>query len=337
MKLGVIAANLMHYEFEEGLRRAQELGFQAIEVGAAGLLPRKHCDPKTLLTSKERIDEWLGIFARYDLEISALAAHGTPLSPDPEVASTFSHEFRLACELGEKANIKLMTLLAGLPEGAEGDRAPNWVSFAEWPFLRDTLEWQWEKRVIPFWRKHAKIAEDHGITLCFEMHGGDVVHNPITLMRLHDAVGGAVACNVDFAHLWYQGIDPIEAIRFLGPLVRHVHAKDTLIHKHNARLRGLTDSGTPEHPETRAWTYTLPGWGHGAATWREIIATLRLIGYDHVISVEMESEYFDVEEGLEKTAAFLKPMILKRPPSTKWWELAGWARSGGLGAERTGD
>ena len=41
MKLGVIAPNLMEFEFEEGLRHASEMGFQAVEVGGLGLWPRK--------------------------------------------------------------------------------------------------------------------------------------------------------------------------------------------------------------------------------------------------------------------------------------------------------
>ena len=97
-----------------------------------------------------------------------------------------------------------------------------------------------------------------------------MIHNPVTLMRLHEEVGPVIACNFDIAHMWYQGIDPIEAVRYLGPLIQHVHVKDTLIHEYNSRLKGLMDSGTPEHPETRSWTYTLAGWGHDAKTWKVI-------------------------------------------------------------------
>ena len=71
------------------------------------------------------------------------------------------------------------------------------------------------------------------------------------------------------------------------------------------------DPGTTEQPETRSWTYTLAGWGHGAVTWREFITTLRLTGYDHVISVEMESEYIDVDEGLKKSVELLIPIVLE--------------------------
>ena len=334
MKLGVISQNIMQFEFEEGLQYAEDLGFRAVEVGIAGLWGRKYCDVDKLLADKGEMERWHDAFARHGLEISAMGAHGSPLMPDKRVAEQYSRELRRAWEFMEAAGIRRMTLLAGLPEGAEGDTAPNWVTFAEWPYLRDTLEWQWEKRLVPYWREHGKIAQDHGVTLCFEMHGGDMVHNPVALKMLREEVGPVVACNFDISHMWYQGIDPIEAVRHLGPLIQHVHVKDTIIHEHNSRIRGLMDPGTTEQPETRAWTYTLAGWGHDAATWREFITTLRLTGYDHVLSVEMESEYVDVDEGLRKSVEFLKPMVLEKPPGAKWWEVAGMQRAGGLDRSR---
>ena len=329
MKLGVISPNLLEFEFEEGLQYARDLGLRAVEVGACGLASNpKYCDREKLVKDKGEVRRWREAFERYGLEVSALMGHGAPLSPDKRLAGEYARQFRQTCELMEMAGISRMTLLAGLPEGAEGDTAPNWVAFAEWAHLRDTVAWQWERRLLPYWRQHAKIAADHGVTLCFEMHGGDLVHNPITCKRLHDELGPVAACNFDTSHLWYQSIDPIEALRFLGPLVQHVHAKDTLIHSHHARVRGMFDTTSVEDPANRAWTYTPPGWGHGEGFWREFVATLRLVGYDHVVSLESESEYFDPREGVEMAAAFLKPIIFEHPVGPKWWELQGLRRAG---------
>jgi sugar phosphate isomerase/epimerase len=330
LKIGAITLNLMNFEFEQGLDFAQKLGLQALEVGALGLWPKRYCDPDTLLRDKGEVSRWLDAFARHGLEISALGGHGAPLTPDKLAAAEYSRQFRQACKLAELAGIKRMTLFAGLPEGAEGDSAPNWVTFIEWPFLRDTLAWQWEKRLLPYWREHGKIASDHGVTLCFEMHGGDLIYNPATFMRLREEIGAVAACNFDTSQMWFQGIDPVEALVALGPFVQHVHAKDTLIHEHHARVRGLMDSTSLEQPANRAWTYTIPGWGHDEATWRKIVATLRLIGYDHVLSIEMECEYMELDEGLEKSANFLKPIVLTQPATAKWWKVAALARAGSL-------
>ena len=124
---------------------------------------------------------------------------------------------------------------------------------------------------------------------------------------------------------------------YLGPVIQHVHVKDTLIHSHHARLRGFMHAGPAGKPEERVWTDTLVGWGHGEAIWREFVATLHLVGYDHVLSLEMESEYGDLTEGLEKSVAFFKPILFDKAPTRKWWELAGMERAGGLGQDREGD
>ena len=42
--------------------------------------------------------------------------------------------------------------------------------------------------------------------------------------------------------MWVQGVDPFEAIHYLGDLIEYVHLKDTLIHAPNARLRGVFDT-----------------------------------------------------------------------------------------------
>ena len=36
----------------------------------------------------------------------------------------------------------------------------------------------------------------------------------------------------------------------------------------------------------------------------------------------MESEYIEIQEGLEKAAAFIRPMILGKPVGPAWWEVA---------------
>ena len=110
-------------------------------------------------------------------------------------------------------------------------------------------------------------------------------------------------------------------MHYLGDLIENVHLKDTLIHEPNARLRGLFDSTDPTQPEHRSWAFTLPGWGHDEQTWREVITTLRFLGYEGILSLEMESEYIEIQEGLEKTAAFIKSMVLEEPQGPSWWQV----------------
>ena len=73
------------------------------------------------------------------------------------------------------------------------------------------------------------------------MHPNFVVYNPHTLVKLRDAVGEEIGANCDLSHLFWQGCDPIETIRFLGKqgALFHAHMKDTLIVKELAAQTGV--------------------------------------------------------------------------------------------------
>ena len=81
--------------------------------------------------------------------------------------------------------------------------------------------------MIDYWKKTAEFAKQHGIKkIAFEMHPGFCVYNPKTLIRLREAVGDILGANFDPSHLFWQGIDPVEAIKQLKGMIYHFHAKD---------------------------------------------------------------------------------------------------------------
>ena len=324
MKLGINTAFIMTFDVEDGLRFAANLGMHVAEVATCGIaFNNKYCRLDQLTSDAGELRRWQDTYARHDIEVVSLSAHGAPLTPNKEIADEYRRQFRLACQFAERIGVKKMTLIAGTPEGAEGDTCPVWITQqVEVPFYRKILEWQWEKRLIPYWKEQGKIAADHGVTLCFENQVGDMLHSPVQIRRFHEEIGPVSACNFDISHIWAQGMDPIEALRYLGDLVQHVHIKDTLIHNHNLRLKGFTDSTYPTNPLERAYTFTIPGWGHDDGVWREVIAILRLIGYDDILSMEMECEYMNIEEGLKKAIAFLNPIVLEIPIGKRWWQAA---------------
>ena len=81
--------------------------------------------------------------------------------------------------------------------------------------------------LIPYWKKTAEFARNHGVTkIAFEMHPGFCVYNPETILRIREAVGETIGANFDPSHLIWQGIDPVAAIRALEGAIYHFHAKD---------------------------------------------------------------------------------------------------------------
>ena len=327
MKIGVNTFFTLCFEFEEALDFFQEHGVQAVEVAVLAEPARKFCDMEKLLADGGELNRWLDQLAAHGLEISAFCAHGATLSPDREVAEAYSKGFRQVCKLAEASGVDRLVVLGGLPPAGPGETIPYWVCDSTKAFNKEILKWQWEQRLIPYWLEHGKIAEDHGCKLAVEPQLCNMVYSPVTLMRLREAVGPVIGCNLDPSHLFVQQIDLIEAIKYLSDAIYHVHIKDTRFDRGRMAVQGLLDPGSHMVPEERSWMFTLIGWGHGQLFWRDFLTALRFVGYEGALSIEMESEYIDVKEGLAKSIEFLKPLVPAKPPGTRWWKYAGYEQS----------
>jgi sugar phosphate isomerase/epimerase len=323
VKLGVVTTGLLHHEFAAGLDRARELGLEAVEIGCGGFHPKRYGDPHALLGDADALARWRAAFEERGLRISALAMHGAPLAPDPAESRDYLHELEDACRLAARIGVTRITLLAGLPEGAPGDSTPCWVTTPFPPYNATAVEWQWEQRLLPYWRERARFASDHGCRLCFEMCFSDMVFNPATLLRLRAEVGDVVGCNFDPSHLFWQQIDPIEAIHALGQAIYHVHAKDTRVQEHVVRVNGVLDPKPFADASARSWLFRTVGYGHGESFWRDLLSALRIVGYDDVVSIEHEDDLIDPDEGLARAVALLRGVLIERPPGSAWWEKLG--------------
>lgn len=324
MKLGVNSYFLSRFGFEEALQFIQSHGVTAIEVAIDdGEETRRFCDLNKLLAEKDELHRWLDVLASHGLKISAFCAHGDPLSPNKEVANGYSGLFRRVCQLAEEAQVDRIVVISGIPEGSPGETSRCWVVDSSRASNRSILRWQWEQRLIPYWQEQAKVAQDHGCLVCVEPQIGELVHSPMTLMKLREVIGPVIGCNLDPSHLFVQQIDLFETIRFLGEAIYHVHMKDTRFDPGRMKLQGILDNTSYLRPEERSWMFTIVGWGHDQKFWRDFITTLRFVGYEGSLSIETESEYISVKEGLEKSFSFIKPLILHDPPGTKWWQYAG--------------
>ena len=69
----------------------------------------------------------------------------------------------------------------------------------------------------------------------------------------------------------------------------------------------------------RSWIFRTCGYGHGAEWWSEFISTLRMFGYDYVLSIEHEDSLLSPEEGLTKAATFLNSIVIREQPAAAWW------------------
>jgi sugar phosphate isomerase/epimerase len=221
--------------------------------------------------------------------------------------------------LASLLELPVVNAFSGLPAGAPGDASPNWVTCPWPPQFLEMLDYQWNEMTIPYWVEAGKFAEDHGVKVGFEMHPGMLVYNVETLLRLRDAVGPVLGCNFDPSHLFWNGVDPVAAIRKLGDAIFHVHGKDVCVDKLNIAVNGCNDNKPYDQILDRAWTFRSIGYGHGVEVWKDIISTLRLVGYDYVISIEHEDALMSTDEGLAKGVATLKEACIFEPPGEMFW------------------
>lgn len=321
MKLGVLTVLFAQQPFEKALDYIAASGLGMVELGAAAYAASPHCDPDKLLNNRRSFRRFQTALSSRDLGISALSAHGNPLHPDRRIANAHRDGLRITVKLAQKLGLDTVNCFSGCPGDSDAAKYPNWVTCPWPPDFLEILAWQWENKVIPFWREEAMFAADHGVRLAFEMHPGFVVYNPETLLRLRAECGNNIGANFDPSHLFWQGIDPIEAVRVLGAAktIYHVHAKDTQVFEANVRVNGVLDTKHYRDELNRAWLFRTVGYGHDALFWKNFVSTLRMVGYDGTLSIEHEDSLLSIEEGFQKAVALLKEILLTQPAGEMWW------------------
>ena len=320
MKLSVLANLYGAKSLDETLSILSSLGVHTVEIGAGGYPGKAHCDPEKLLADPAALEAFKATFRKYDVEICALAAHGNALHPDKKIAAQFDKDFRNAVLLAEKLGVDTVITFSGCPGDSENSLYPNWVT-CPWPedFLA-ILDWQWNEKLIPYWKEAGAFAKAHNVPhIAFEMHPGFCVYNPETLLRLRAAVGDVIGANFDPSHLIWQGMDPVAAIRELAGAIYHVHAKDTKIDTYNTAKNGVLDTKHYSDEIHRSWVFRTVGYGNGETYWRDLVSNLRLVGYDRVLSIEHEDSLMSPKEGLEKAVNYLKDKIVVEKPGAMWW------------------
>jgi sugar phosphate isomerase/epimerase len=318
VRVGVFTALLAQLSLDDVLKKLKGLNIGTVELGTGNFPGDPHCKLSMLNNAAER-KEFKQKLADNGFTISALSCHGNPLHPNSAVAKKSQEISRDTIRLAEKLDVPIVIDFSGCPGDSDKAKYPNWVTCPWPPEYLDVLAWQWEKKVEPYWIKQAKFAENHGVKIAIEMHPGFVAYSPETLLRLRAVAGKAIGCNYDPSHMFWQGIDPIAAIRVLGNSIFHVHAKDTQIYERNLPLTGVLDTKKYTDERNRAWIFRTVGYGHGAEWWSEFISTLRMFGYDYVLSIEHEDSILSPEEGLTKAITFLDGLVIKQAPAAAWW------------------
>ena len=320
MEVGVLTVPLGDQSLEEALSYLDGIGVGAVELGTGGFVGDDHLPRAEYLDDEEAQDELRALLDEYDMRVSALATHNNPLHPDEERAERADAELREAIELADQLDVDAVTGFSGLPAGSEAGEVPNWIT-APWPPEHgDALEYQWDV-ATDYWSDLAEHAADHDVDVAIEMHPNMIVYEPRGMLRLREATNEHVGANFDPSHLYWQGVSITDAIRLLGEedAIHHFHAKDTKVYEEEAREKGVLDTAPYTDEPNRSWLFRSVGYGHGEDHWRDVVSTLRMVGYDGALSIEHEDSLTSAREGLEKGVDLLDRVIFETQPGEAYW------------------
>src|SRR5699024_6934352 len=110
--------------------------------------------------------------------------HGNPISPDDAFRKESDEALRKTIELAAMMGVPVVNAFSGTPAGNETDTSVNWP-VTPWPEeYSEIKEWQWENRLVPYWKEIGELAEAHDVKIGLELHGGFLVHSPHTMLEL---------------------------------------------------------------------------------------------------------------------------------------------------------
>lgn len=249
--------------YEDTIKRISDLGFDAVELIAwsRSVLNDYYTD--------EKIEEIRGILDREEMELSQLVSTPEKMaSPDEEERRESIEHFRDLVEVGVKIGATYVNTVSPYPLNLD------------YPDIKDRSLVQEQKMDIPAgsdWKKNwndyievlrecASICEDHGIKYTIEPHPYRYVRNSASMLRILDHLDSeAIGMNFDTSHLYPSGELPQMAVYELGESIFHTHLSD--------------NNG-----------YTNVHWrpGKGKIDWKGVLAALKDVGFDGVLSVELE-------------------------------------------------
>ncbi|MCU1270731.1 MAG: Inosose isomerase [Acidobacteriaceae bacterium] len=308
--IGVFDPAFPDLTLDQLVEKYQQMGVEAAEIGTGGYPNNKHCPLDDLLADPAKLRAWKKKFDDHNIQVATLSCHGNPVHPDKTIAERDDQTFRKTVLLAEKLDVKVIVGFSGCPGANPTDKNPNWITYRWPPEYAAAQDWQWKERVVPYWKDAAKYARSHGIRrIALEMHPNFMVYNPLTLLKLRDAVGEEIGANNDLSHLFWQGCNPVEVIHMLGKqgAIFHAHMKDTVLFPDKvARYGVLNFIFEKQDLKTASDAFRAVGYGHSASTWKDIMRAYMEVGYDGIFSVENEDPILSGEVGVERALYVLK-------------------------------
>ncbi|WP_066646101.1 sugar phosphate isomerase/epimerase family protein [Christensenella timonensis] len=313
MKLGFFTANFTEKPLEEVIKMIAPYGYESLEIPAyEGNGQLETAD----VLKGDNAQQIKKMVAGYGMDICALSNHSDsflimgPTGKDTDfiyqgtAEEKIKHGTQSLIRTAQAANALEAPTVVGYP-GVE-----NWGRFFFFPYGQGWAEYeqQFAERFTPILDKF----QEYGVRFAIEIHPNSFVYDTLTALRALELVDyhPALGYNLDPANVMYLGLSVELMIDRLGERIYHVHAKDAQMVKQNMPLGGALMQGDMKRLD-RSFRFRIPGWGQ--THWKDVITELSMVGYQGVLSYEHEDVTMSRMDGVEKTAAYLKPLLIKAP------------------------
>jgi len=294
MKLGFLTACLPDLSLEELVKFASGQGFKTLELAAWPVDSSRDYQARQIDAAKFNKSEAVrvkDIFKENYIEISAMAYYDNNLHPDLEQRKKYLHHLKKVIDTAGLLDVGLV----GTFVGSRPDKTPN-----------ENI-----KEIGKVFKDILKYADDRGVKIMIEncpMENwvkfglpGNYAYSP----ELWDALFNELpsenfGLNLDPSHLYWLGIDYLQAAEDYAEKIFHAHAKDTEILAEGEYKYGLFGRQIDPVPwKSGWWRYRMPGLGE--IDWSKFISVLQENGYDNVLSIEHEDPIWEGSEEKVKT------------------------------------
>lgn len=294
MKIGFLTACLPGLELEQLISWASNQGFKALELAAWPIESERDYQARQIDAAnfnKNDAKRVNNLFAMYNMEISAMAYYDNNLHPDLTKRNYFIKHLKRVIDTASMLGVELV----GTFVGSNPELSPN-----------DNI-----KEIKRVFTDILKYAADKNVRIMIEncpMENwvrfglpGNFAYSP----ELWDALFNELpfdnfGLNLDPSHLYWLGIDYIQAAKEYASKVFHAHAKDTEMIEEGEYRYGVFGRQLNSVPwKSGWWRYRMPG--SGEIDWSKFISTLQENGYDNVLSIEHEDPIWEGDEEKIKT------------------------------------
>ncbi|QDU80238.1 Inosose dehydratase [Polystyrenella longa] len=296
-----------------------EMGYKGIQIPTGN---DNMIEIDKAVESSTYCDEYLGMLKDMGLVPTELSGHlqGQVLAMHPayakmfevfhppglsmtEVSSWATAELKKLIEVSAKLGTKSIPAMSG---------GFAWHMVYPWPQRPEGVIEEAFSELAKRWLPIFDHAEEHGVTITFELHPGSDVYDGATFEMLLDQVKGHPACciNYDPSHFVLQQLDYLDFIRLYGDRIKAFHVKD-------AEFRPSGRVGV--YSGYQSWDKRAGRFrslGDGQVDFKQVFTLLTEAGYDGWAVLEWECCIKDPEQGAREGAPFIADHIIKKTPYT---------------------